>query len=202
MSGAPWLNSRPDSRGTSTRTGTRSGTSTSATEAARRCALLNGLAMSTKAWYGFLPLLIAEYDVLLYDYLGQGKSSKPDEPYSITRIAQYLTTDDGRAGHREDPLDGDLVRRLHRHRARPPVLAAAAHADAVRDHPVARGAVRAVRGDLAALLSRGPRDASTSTPSTCTRRSSASRSSPGDTRAASSRCGSASTTATRTTSTA
>jgi len=54
-------------------------------------ALLNGLAMSTRAWYGFLPLLADEYDVLLYDYLGQGESSKPDEPYSITRIAEYLT---------------------------------------------------------------------------------------------------------------
>jgi 3-oxoadipate enol-lactonase len=54
-------------------------------------ALLNGLAMSTRAWYAFLPLLQPEYDVLLYDYLGQGESSKPDEPYSITRIAQYLT---------------------------------------------------------------------------------------------------------------
>jgi len=54
-------------------------------------ALLNGLAMSTKAWYAFLPLLRPEYDVLLYDYLGQGESSKPDEPYSITRIAEYLT---------------------------------------------------------------------------------------------------------------
>ncbi|MGK2858215.1 MAG: alpha/beta fold hydrolase [Thermoanaerobaculia bacterium] len=55
-------------------------------------ALLNGLAMSTRAWYGFLPLLLDEYDVLLYDYLGQGDSSKPDEPYSITKIASYLTT--------------------------------------------------------------------------------------------------------------
>lgn len=53
--------------------------------------LLNGLAMSTRAWYGFLPRLLDEYDVLLYDYLGQGESSKPDAPYSITRIAQYLT---------------------------------------------------------------------------------------------------------------
>ena len=53
-------------------------------------ALLNGLAMSTRAWYGFLPLLADEYDVLLYDYPGQGESSKPDEPTSITRIAQYL----------------------------------------------------------------------------------------------------------------
>ena len=53
--------------------------------------LLNGLAMSTRAWYGFLPLLLDEFDVLLYDYPGQGESSKPDEPYSITRIAKYLT---------------------------------------------------------------------------------------------------------------
>ena len=53
--------------------------------------LLNGLAMSTKAWYGFLPMLLDEHDVLLYDYLGQGESSKPDAPYSITRIAHHLT---------------------------------------------------------------------------------------------------------------
>jgi 3-oxoadipate enol-lactonase len=53
--------------------------------------LLNGLAMHTKAWYGFLPLLQPEFDVLLYDYLGQGESSAPDAPYSITRIAVYLT---------------------------------------------------------------------------------------------------------------
>jgi pimeloyl-ACP methyl ester carboxylesterase len=53
--------------------------------------LLNGLAMHTKAWASFLPLLRPEFDVLLYDYLGQGESSAPDEPYSITRIAAYLT---------------------------------------------------------------------------------------------------------------
>ena len=53
--------------------------------------LLNGLAMSTRAWYGFLALLRPEFDVLLVDYPGQGESSKPDEPYSITRIATYLT---------------------------------------------------------------------------------------------------------------
>ncbi|MGE5234804.1 MAG: alpha/beta fold hydrolase [Acidobacteriota bacterium] len=54
-------------------------------------ALLNGLAMSTQAWYGFLPVLADEFDVLLYDYPGQGQSSKPDRPYSITRIAQDLS---------------------------------------------------------------------------------------------------------------
>ncbi len=53
--------------------------------------LLNGLAMHTKAWYPFLPLLRPEFDVLLYDYLGQGQSSAPDEPVSITRLGAYLT---------------------------------------------------------------------------------------------------------------
>ena len=53
--------------------------------------LLNGLAMHTKAWYSFLPLLHPEFDVLLYDYLGQGESSSPDEPVSIARLAANLT---------------------------------------------------------------------------------------------------------------
>ena len=52
--------------------------------------LLNGLAMHTKAWYGFLPQLLDDYDVLLYDYPGQGESSKEDVPYSIPAFARYL----------------------------------------------------------------------------------------------------------------
>jgi 3-oxoadipate enol-lactonase len=52
--------------------------------------LLNGLALSTKAWYAFLPRLHPEFDVVLYDYLGQGQSSEPDEPYSITGFADDL----------------------------------------------------------------------------------------------------------------
>lgn len=52
--------------------------------------LLNGLAMHTKAWYGFVPLVHPEFDVVLYDYLGQGESDKPDEPYSIARLADAL----------------------------------------------------------------------------------------------------------------
>ncbi len=52
--------------------------------------LLNGLAMHTKAWYGFLPLLAPSHDVILYDYLGQGDSSKDDIPYSIPEFARYL----------------------------------------------------------------------------------------------------------------
>lgn len=53
--------------------------------------MLNGLAMSTKSWSSLLPLLLDEFDVLLFDYPGQGASSKFDQPYSITRVASYLT---------------------------------------------------------------------------------------------------------------
>lgn len=52
--------------------------------------LLNGLAMHTKAWYGFVPMLHPELDVVLYDYLGQGESDAPDEPLSISRLADHL----------------------------------------------------------------------------------------------------------------
>ena len=55
------------------------------------CCLLNGLAMHTKAWYGFLPRLTDRYDVILYDYLGQGESSKDDVPYLIPDFARYLS---------------------------------------------------------------------------------------------------------------
>lgn len=53
--------------------------------------LLNGLAMHTGAWYGFLPRLSGEYDVLLWDYPGQGQSSTVDKPYSLERFAVYLS---------------------------------------------------------------------------------------------------------------
>jgi 3-oxoadipate enol-lactonase len=52
--------------------------------------LLNGLAMHTAAWYGFLPRLRPDYDVLLWDYPGQGRSSTADVPYHLDRIASYL----------------------------------------------------------------------------------------------------------------
>lgn len=51
--------------------------------------LLNGLAMHTKAWVPFLDDLDG-YDVLLYDYLGQGASSSPDEPVAIPQLAAEL----------------------------------------------------------------------------------------------------------------
>ena len=53
--------------------------------------LANGLAMHTKAWYGFLGELLPDYDVVLYDYLGQGESSCPDEPYTIPDFCHHLT---------------------------------------------------------------------------------------------------------------
>lgn len=53
--------------------------------------LLNGVAMSTRSWYSFLPLLSDEFDVLLFDYLGQGNSSCDDVPYFIPRFCDYLT---------------------------------------------------------------------------------------------------------------
>jgi pimeloyl-ACP methyl ester carboxylesterase len=65
--------------------------------------LLNGLAMHTKAWYGFLDELRPNYDVLLYDYLGQGQSSCPDEPYSIPDFARCLAA----------IMDHLEVRRIH-----------------------------------------------------------------------------------------
>lgn len=52
--------------------------------------LLNGLAMLTRSWHRTVPLLQPEYDVLLYDYFGQGQSSQEDEPYFIDRFAGYL----------------------------------------------------------------------------------------------------------------
>jgi pimeloyl-ACP methyl ester carboxylesterase len=52
--------------------------------------LLNGLAMHTKAWYPFLDRLLPDFDVLLYDYPGQGESTSRDEPLDLASIADYL----------------------------------------------------------------------------------------------------------------
>ena len=48
---------------------------------------LNGLAMLTKSWYRTVPFLHPDYDILLYDYFGQGSSSQEDEPYYISKFA-------------------------------------------------------------------------------------------------------------------
>ena len=52
--------------------------------------LFNGLAMHTKAWYPFLPQLVEQFDVVLYDYPGQGDSSADDVPVTIPGMAGYL----------------------------------------------------------------------------------------------------------------
>jgi 3-oxoadipate enol-lactonase len=52
--------------------------------------LLNGLAMLTRSWYRNLPSVFPEFDVLLYDYFGQGRSSQEDEPYFISKFSDYL----------------------------------------------------------------------------------------------------------------
>jgi pimeloyl-ACP methyl ester carboxylesterase len=52
--------------------------------------MLNGVGMMTRNWYRILPNIHPAYDVLLYDYFGQGNSSQEDEPYFIHRFADYL----------------------------------------------------------------------------------------------------------------
>ncbi len=52
--------------------------------------LLNGVGMMTKNWYRILPNIYPNYDVLLYDYFGQGNSSQEDEPYYIPKFCDYL----------------------------------------------------------------------------------------------------------------
>jgi 3-oxoadipate enol-lactonase len=52
--------------------------------------LLNGLAMLTRSWYRNVPSVYPEFDVLLYDYFGQGQSSQEDEPYFIPKFCDYL----------------------------------------------------------------------------------------------------------------
>lgn len=51
---------------------------------------LNGMASSTASWVKYLPLVSGAYDVILYDYLGQGKSDAPDVSYNIGQFADAL----------------------------------------------------------------------------------------------------------------
>lgn len=52
--------------------------------------LLNGLAMHTKAWIPFLDHLLPGYDVLLFDYPGQGDSTSLDLPVTMPELAGIL----------------------------------------------------------------------------------------------------------------
>ncbi len=53
------------------------------------CVFMNGLAMLTEGWYTSVPKVYPEFDVLLFDYRGQGKSTRDDAPYSISDFADY-----------------------------------------------------------------------------------------------------------------
>lgn len=51
---------------------------------------INGVAMYTKSWYALLPLYLNDYDVLLFDFLGQGESSHDPVPYDMNIQCDYL----------------------------------------------------------------------------------------------------------------
>jgi len=51
---------------------------------------MNGLGMSTEAWHTSVPQVHPEFDVLLFDFPGQGGSSRRDEPCTIPRICEAL----------------------------------------------------------------------------------------------------------------
>jgi len=52
--------------------------------------LLNGLAMHTGSWNSVLPSLLDDYDVLLYDYIGQGRSTFNNEAVFIPDLGDLL----------------------------------------------------------------------------------------------------------------
>lgn len=51
---------------------------------------MNGVAMATDSWYTSVPHVHPDFDVLLFDYPGQGRSSRRDEPCTIPQICGYL----------------------------------------------------------------------------------------------------------------
>ena len=51
---------------------------------------MNGLAMQTESWYTSVGRVHPEFDVLLFDYPGQGRSTRADVPYSIPSFCDYL----------------------------------------------------------------------------------------------------------------
>lgn len=50
----------------------------------------NGIAMRTASWYGILPFLSGDFNIVLYDYPGQGNSACEDEKISIPYLGYYL----------------------------------------------------------------------------------------------------------------
>lgn len=59
-------------------------------EGAPPVVFVNGLLTDTGSWAPHLPLFTGRYRCLVYDCRGQGRSSKPDEPYAPRRHAADL----------------------------------------------------------------------------------------------------------------
>lgn len=64
---------------------------------------MNGVAMATDAWYTSVPHVHPEFNVLLFDYPGQGRSTRKDAPCTIPQICSYLAR----------ILDGLEIDRVH-----------------------------------------------------------------------------------------
>lgn len=64
---------------------------------------MNGVAMQTDAWYTSVPQVYPELNVLLFDYPGQGRSTRRDEPVTMPQICGYLAR----------ILDGLEIDRVH-----------------------------------------------------------------------------------------
>lgn len=52
--------------------------------------LVNGLLTDTESWAQHVPFFENDYQVLLFDSRGQGKSDKPEGPYSVNQHAEDL----------------------------------------------------------------------------------------------------------------
>lgn len=65
--------------------------------------LLNGIAMFTKSWYQTVASLMKDFDVILYDYPGQGASTSDDVEYNMSRFCDYLAM----------IMDENNVKKLH-----------------------------------------------------------------------------------------
>lgn len=51
---------------------------------------VNGLLTDTNSWAQHVPYFEGEYQILLFDSRGQGKSEKPEGPYSVNQHAEDL----------------------------------------------------------------------------------------------------------------
>src|SRR5574341_2228297 len=49
--------------------------------------LIMGLGANTTAWYRQIPVFSREYQVIVFDNRGAGRSDKPNEPYSMGQMA-------------------------------------------------------------------------------------------------------------------